>query len=35
MNLPDPVHWAIPGFVLLLLAEMLVARVRRQALFHG
>ncbi|WP_205479777.1 sterol desaturase family protein [Sphingomonas arenae] len=35
MNLPDPVHWAIPGFVLLLLAEMLVARSRRQALFHG
>jgi sterol desaturase/sphingolipid hydroxylase (fatty acid hydroxylase superfamily) len=35
MNLPNPVHWAIPGFVLLLLAEMLVARLRRQRLFGG
>jgi sterol desaturase/sphingolipid hydroxylase (fatty acid hydroxylase superfamily) len=34
MNLPDPVHWAIPGFVLLLLAELLVARMRRRKLFH-
>ena len=34
MNLPDPVHWAVPGFVLLLLAEMLVARSRSRDLFH-
>lgn len=28
MNLPDPVDYAIPGFVALVLAEMLVARAR-------
>jgi sterol desaturase/sphingolipid hydroxylase (fatty acid hydroxylase superfamily) len=35
MNLPNPVHLAIPGFVLLLAAEWLVARLRKRALFHG
>lgn len=28
MHLPDPVNYAIPGFVLLVLIEMLIARVR-------
>ncbi|TPG52759.1 sterol desaturase family protein [Sphingomonas glacialis] len=28
MDLPDPVHYAVPGFIALVLAEMIVARVK-------
>lgn len=28
MGLPDPVHYAVPGFIALVLAEMIVARIK-------
>lgn len=28
MDLPDPVHYAVPGFIALVLAEMIVARIK-------
>ncbi|MEV8836709.1 hypothetical protein AB0028_25425, partial [Klebsiella pneumoniae] len=28
MELPDPVQYAVPGFIVLVLAEMVVARMR-------
>ncbi|QBM77031.1 sterol desaturase family protein [Sphingomonas sp. AAP5] len=28
MDLPDPVHYAVPGFIALVLAEMFVARIK-------
>ena len=31
-SLPDPVNWAIPAFILLLMAEVLVARARKAKL---
>src|SRR5687768_15343846 len=33
MDLPDPVDLAIPGFILLVLAEMLVARMKERRRF--
>ncbi len=34
MDLPDPVSLAVPGFVLLLLVEMVVARIRDRSLYE-
>lgn len=33
-ELPDPVFWAIPGFIVLIVIEMLVARARGRHRFH-
>ena len=34
MGLPDPVHYAVPGFIALVLAEMIVARIKDRARYE-
>jgi len=34
MTLPNPVDYAVPAFVLLVLAEMIVARLRDRAAYE-
>ncbi|MGY2734244.1 sterol desaturase family protein [Sphingomonas sp. UYP23] len=34
MDLPDPVHYAVPGFIALVLAEMVVARIKDRSRYE-